>query len=97
MFIFKQQFSVSLIAGNAVSKLKRGAKMQNFPGAVTSTRIPNCIWDKPNLLANISLCSDSSQYATLSQSLVQIDRLDILMKVFEDYNFILYLGNLGFV
>ena len=24
--------------------------MQNFPGIVTNTRIPNCIWGKPNLL-----------------------------------------------
>ena len=51
---------------------KRGEKLQNFPGVVTSTRIPNCIWNKPNLLANTSLCSDSSQYTMLSQSLVQI-------------------------
>ena len=56
-----------------IPKLKRGEKLQNVPGAVTSTRIPNCIWDKPNLLANTSFCSDSSQYAILSQSLVQID------------------------
>ena len=46
--------------------------MQNVPGVVTNTRIPYCIWDKPNLLANTSLCSDSSQYTILSQSLVQI-------------------------
>ena len=28
---------------------------------------------------------------------IGIDRPDILMKVFEDYNFILYLGSLDFV
>ena len=58
--------SVSLTAGNCVSKLKRGGKMQTFPGVVTNTRIPKCIWDKHNVLANTSLCSDSSQYVILS-------------------------------
>ena len=64
--------------------------MKNFPGVVANTRIPNCIWD------NTYLCSDSSQYVILSQSLVQIGP-DILMKVLEDYIFILYLGILDFV
>ena len=49
-----------------IPKLKKGEKLQNFPGAVTTTRIPNCIWDKPNLLANTSLGSGSSQYAILA-------------------------------
>ena len=30
-----------------IPKLKKGEKLQNFPGAVTTTRILNCIWDKP--------------------------------------------------
>ena len=46
--------------------------MQHFPCVVTNTKIPKCLWDKLNLLANTSVCSDSSQYAILSQSLVQI-------------------------
>ena len=54
--------SASLRAGSAVSKLKRGGKMQTFLGVVANTRIPYCIWDKPNLLVTTSLCSDSSQY-----------------------------------
>ena len=28
-----------------IPKLKKWEKLQNFP--VTTTRIPNCIWDKP--------------------------------------------------
>ena len=51
---------VSLSAGNTVSKLKWGWKMENFCGVPTSSRPPNCIWNKPNLFANSSPCSDSS-------------------------------------
>ena len=61
-----------LSAGEALSKFKRGEKLQNFPDVVTNTRIPNCISDNPKLLANTSIRSDSSQYATLFWSLVQI-------------------------
>ena len=28
--------------------------MQNFAGVVTNTKIPNCIWDKPKLLARVT-------------------------------------------
>ena len=34
MFIFKQQFLVSLSAGNTTSKFKRREKLLNFPGFV---------------------------------------------------------------
>ena len=71
---------------NAISKLKKGEILQNFPGILTNTRIPNSIQEKPNLLANTSPCSDSSQYAVFSQSLVQISP-HILMKVFEKTTF----------
>ena len=76
MFIFKYHYSASLSAGNGLSKLKRGEKLQIFSGVVTNTRIPNCIWNRPNLLANTSLCSDFSHCAILSQSLVQIGLID---------------------
>ena len=59
MLIFKLQFYVSVSTGNTVSKLKKG-KMQNLLVVVSPLRPPNCICDKPNLFANISLCSDSS-------------------------------------
>ena len=56
-----------------------------------STQTSNCRWEKQNFLANITLCSDSSQYAIFSQSLINAGFFtfgigpDILMKVFEDY------------
>ena len=54
------------------------------------------VWDKPNLFGSTSLCLVSSQYAIFSQSLTnQIIGSDILMKVFKDYIYIRYLGNLG--
>ena len=62
--------------------LKKVRKLQNFLGVVTNPRIPNCVLDKTNLLANTTLCSDSSQHAIFSQSLVKIGP-DILMKVFK--------------
>ena len=73
MFKFKQQLSISLSDGATVSKLKRGGKLQNFPGAVTNPRPSNCIWDKANLFASISLCSGSSQYSILFKSLFNAD------------------------
>ena len=82
MVIFKYKFSASLIAGSATSVHKKVRKLQNFLGVVTNTRIPNCVLDKPNLLANTTLCSDSSQYAIFFQSLVKRGP-DILMKVFK--------------
>ena len=48
-------------------------KISRFSGCRDSPRPMNCIWDKPNLLANISPCSDSSQYAIFSQKLVNAD------------------------
>ena len=70
-------------------------KLQDFPDVVTNTKSPNCVWDKPNLFVNTSLCSDSFQYAIFPQLLVRIGP-DILMKVLEDYILILYLGRLRF-
>ena len=52
---------------------------------------PPVFWDKANLLTNTSLCSDSSQFLTFYQSLLNSDFFtsvigsDILMKVFENY------------
>ena len=37
-------------------------KQQNFPGVVSPARHPNCLWDKRNLFANASFCSDRSWY-----------------------------------
>ena len=71
VLIFKQQFCVSLSAGNTISKLKIGEKFSwccNSP-----PRSTNSISEKPDLLTNTSLCSDSSQYAIFSQSLVTAD------------------------
>ena len=59
-------------------------------GVTTPLRPHTCIWGKPNSFTNTSLCSDSSQYASFYQSLVNADFFtsvigpDILMKVFED-------------
>ena len=137
--------------------------MQNFPGVVTNTRIPNRIWGKPKLLANTFIVSDHWYiydmndhpknnilvsknirqkrliileyfdayichmhrnipevlvlfvwyfptlrccfsdfrsyymcYNCQEEMAIGTDRLDILMKVFEDYIFILYLSKLDF-
>ena len=35
---------------------------------------PSCFWNEPHLLTNASLCSDSSQYAIFSQSLIRFIR-----------------------
>ena len=137
--------------------------MQNFPGVVTNTRIPNRIWGKTKLLANTFIVSDHWYiydindhpknnilvsknirqkrliileyfdayichmhrnipevlvlfvwyfltlrccfsdfrsyymcYNCQEEMTIGTDRLDILMKVFEDYIFILYLGRLDF-
>ena len=55
--------------------------MQNLSRVTTAHRNLNCIWNKPNLFANASLCLDSSQNPIiLSQSLINADfylRLDI--------------------
>ena len=80
MFIFIQQFCVSINAGGGFAD-------------VAMPHIPHkCIWNKPNLISYTTLCQDSSsKYAiTFSQSLINsyffnfgIGR-DILMKVIKD-------------
>ena len=62
-----------------------------FPIRCTS-RPPNCIWNKPNLFANASFCTNSFQYAKIfSQPLINPDFFftsgigpDTLMNVLED-------------
>ena len=50
--------------------LNEGKNFKIFLG-LHRPHAPSCIWNKPNLLANTSLCSDSSQYVIIfSQSLV---------------------------
>ena len=101
---FFRKKKCSYLDKNSVSELKRGEKLQKFSGVVTNPRPPNCLWDRPNLFGSTSLCSVSSQYAIFSQSLTNqiIGHFytseiipGILMKVFEDYMYILYLGSLG--
>ena len=81
---------VSLSAGNNVSKLTWGKKLQNFPEVTTHPRAPNCTWNKPNLFAKALLCSDSSQYTVFSQLLINAVFLnsgigpDILVNVRKD-------------
>ena len=36
-----------------------------FAEVVLPPRPPNCIWNKPNLFVNASLCLDSFQYAKI--------------------------------
>ena len=63
-------FIIKILCENTVFKPKRGEKLQTFSGIAIPT---NCIWDKPNLFVNTSLCSDSSQFAIFSQFLVNAD------------------------
>ena len=50
---------------------KMRIKTADFHGVAPSPRPPNCICNKPNLFANASLCSNSSQYEiTFSQALI---------------------------
>ena len=55
MLIFKQEFLVSLSAGNAVSKFKRWKKMQNFPGVATSPRSGNCLGQTQHVRQHLGL------------------------------------------
>ena len=56
-------------------------------------RTPNCIWNKPNFIANASLCSDSFQYTKIfCESLINSDFFftsrvgpDILINELEDW------------
>ena len=98
-----KKFLVSFSDGNTVPKIK----ITKFFWRCDSPQTSNCIWGKPNLFANTSLCSDSSQYATFSKSFRANPRIkkklhwqicftsridpDILIKVFEDYRYIIFL------
>ena len=59
---------------NNFVSVKMKEKLQNFLEAALPPKPPNCIWNKPALFVNTSLCSDSFQYGKiLSQSLIYPD------------------------
>ena len=55
------------------NKVNRGEQLQYFLRVTTLLRPSNCICNNSKLLANILLCSDSSQYTIISQSLVNAE------------------------
>ena len=63
------------VLGKPFPILNEGKNLQSFFGIapLPPPQIPSCFWNKPNLFAKASLCSGSSQYAIISQSLIHAD------------------------
>ena len=78
MTIFKQQFLVSLSAGNTISKFKRREKLQNFTGFRGFPQICNIFPILPNM-------QHFPNHWSMQIFLTSGIGLDILMKVFEGY------------
>ena len=82
MPIFKQQFLVSLSAGNTISKFKRREKLQNFTGFRGFPQICNIFPILPNM-------QHFPNHWSMQIFLTSGIGPDILMKVFEGYNILL--------